>query len=371
MAELIDGNAIAAQIRLELRDRVREMQDTLGVTPGLAVILVGERRDSATYVRSKKKACAEVGIASFGFDYPADITEEELLNKIDELNNGKSPFSSSCSQIPKSFHSILKLLNPFLSPSLSLSLSRSVDDKVNGILVQLPLPGHINEGRVLNRISQEKDVDGLHPLNVAQLANTKTHAPGRSTWSFDNINFHVSCTPQGCIELLDRSGVAIEGKEAVVIGRSNIVGIPVALLLMQRNATVTIAHSRTQNIEEVVRRADIVVAAVGRAEMVKGSWIKPGAVVIDVGINSVDDPSDKRGYRLVGDANFNECRLVASKITPVSLSFYGILSLNLFIGSWWSWSNDHCNVVKKYCQWYKKKGFRECLQINFINCFIK
>jgi 5,10-methylene-tetrahydrofolate dehydrogenase/methenyl tetrahydrofolate cyclohydrolase len=191
------------------------------------------------------------------------------------------------------------------------------DPKVNGILVQLPLPPHINENAVIHRITQEKDVDGLHPLNVAQLANTKTHAPGRSTWSFDSIDFHVSCTPQGCIELLDRYGVSIEGKEAVVIGRSNIVGIPVAMLLMQRNATVTIAHSRTKDIEGVVRRADIVIAAVGRAEMVKGSWIKPGAVVIDVGINSVDDPSDKRGYRLVGDADFTGCKEVASKITPV------------------------------------------------------
>lgn len=192
-----------------------------------------------------------------------------------------------------------------------------IDPKVHGILVQLPLPPHINENTVLFKIKPEKDVDGLHPLNVAQLANTKTHAPGRTSWSFDAIDFHVSCTPQGCIELLDRSGVTIEGKEAVVIGRSNIVGIPVALLLMQRNATVTIAHSRTKNIEATVRRADIVIAAVGRAEMVKGSWIKPGAVVIDVGINSVDDPSDKRGYRLVGDVDFAECREIASKITPV------------------------------------------------------
>jgi 5,10-methylene-tetrahydrofolate dehydrogenase/methenyl tetrahydrofolate cyclohydrolase len=200
------------------------------------------------------------------------------------------------------------------SPSF---LSFSSDPEVNGILVQLPLPPHINESKILNRISQEKDVDGLHPLNVAQLANTKTHAPGRSTWSFDTINFHVSCTPQGCIELLDRSGVSIEGSEAVVIGRSNIVGIPVALLLMQRNATVTIAHSRTKNIEQVVGRADIVICAVGRAEMVRGSWLKPGAVVIDVGINSVEDANDKRGYRLVGDANFSECKEVASKITPV------------------------------------------------------
>ena len=170
---------------------------------------------------------------------------------------------------------------------------------------------------MLDAIAKDKDVDGLHPLNVAELANTKTHAPGRSAWSFDSINFHVSCTPQGCIELLDRSGVTIEGKNAVVIGRSNIVGIPVALLLMQRNATVTIAHSRTKDIEDVVRRADIVIAAVGRAEMVKGSWIKPGAVVIDVGINSVDDPTDKRGYRLVGDVAFEECKQNASLITPV------------------------------------------------------
>ena len=147
----------------------------------------------------------------------------------------------------------------------------------------------------MDRIRQDKDVDGLHPLNVAQLASTKTHAPGRCAWSFDAIDFHVSCTPQGCIELLDRSGVVIEGKEAVVLGRSNIVGIPVALLLMQRNATVTIAHSRTVDIESTIRRADIVVAAVGRAEMVRGSWLKPGAVVIDVGVNSVDDPTDKRG----------------------------------------------------------------------------
>jgi len=277
-AELIDGNATAAQVRVELKEAVKNLQESLGVTPGLAVILVGDRRDSATYVRSKKKACAEIGVTSFGFDYPATITEEELIAKIDELN---------------------------------------ADPAVNGILVQLPLPPHIHEANVLNRIKQEKDVDGLHPLNVAQLANTKTHAPGRGAWSFDTIDFHVSCTPQGCIELLDRYGVSIEGKDAVVIGRSNIVGIPVALLLMQRNATVTIAHSRTKNIEEVVRRADIVVAAVGRAEFVKGSWIKPGAVVIDVGINSVDDASDKRGYRLVGDVDFEGCRAVASKITPV------------------------------------------------------
>mmetsp|Transcript_21803 Transcript_21803/g.49372 ORF Transcript_21803/g.49372 Transcript_21803/m.49372 type:complete len:313 (+) Transcript_21803:82-1020(+) len=278
MATLIDGTATAATIRQELKVKVDQLKDTYGVVPGLAVILVGERRDSATYVRSKKRACAEIGVESFGIDYPADVTQEELVAKILELN---------------------------------------ADPRVNGILVQLPIPPHIDEPTVLNAIQQDKDVDGLHPLNVAQLANTKTHAPGRSAWSFDNINFHVSCTPQGCIELLDRHGVVIEGTNAVVLGRSNIVGIPVALLLMQRNATVTIAHSRTKDIEAVVRGADIVVCAVGRAEMVRGSWIKAGAVVIDVGINSVDDASVKKGYRLVGDANFAECKEVASQITPV------------------------------------------------------
>lgn len=275
---LIDGNVIAAQIRVELQSTVKEIQETLGVTPGLAVVLVGARRDSATYVRMKKKACAEVGVTSFGIDFPAEVSQEELIAKLDELNK---------------------------------------DPLVHGILVQLPLPAHLNEHEVLDRISQEKDVDGLHPLNVAQLANTKTHAPGRAAWSFDSIDFHVSCTPQGCIELLDRSGVVIEGKEAVVLGRSNIVGIPVALLLMHKNATVTIAHSRTKNLEETIGRADIVVAAVGRPEMVKGSWLKPGCVLIDVGINSKDDPTDKRGYKLVGDADFDSCKEVASQITPV------------------------------------------------------
>jgi len=195
----------------------------------------------------------------------------------------------------------------------------NADPKINGILVQLPLPKHINEDKVLDCISQDKDVDGLHPLNVYNLAHTSTHVgpSGRKEFSFATIDFHVSCTPQGCIELLDRSGVKIEGANAVVMGRSNIVGIPVALLLMQRNATVTIAHSRTKDIATVVGGADIVVAAVGRAETLKGGWLKPGAVVIDVGINSVDDPSDKRGYRLVGDAEFDTCKDVASKITPV------------------------------------------------------
>ena len=254
------------------------MKEQYGTEPGLAVVLVGARKDSATYVRMKHKACSEIGIRSISVDLPTETTQEEIMAEVQKLD---------------------------------------ADPTVHGILVQLPLPPHVDEASVLNCISQEKDVDGLHPLNVANLANTKTHAPGKSAWSFDSIDFHVSCTPQGCIELLDRSGIVIEGKDAVVLGRSNIVGIPVALLLMQRNATVTIAHSRTQNIEEVIRRADIVVAAVGRAEMVQGSWLKPGCVVIDVGINSKDDATKKAGYRLVGDVHYDSCASVASMITPV------------------------------------------------------
>lgn len=185
-----------------------------------------------------------------------------------------------------------------------------------GILVQLPLPAHIDEATILSAISPDKDVDGLHPLNVALLAKGKDTRSGLA-FSLNTINYHIACTPQGCIELLERYGVDIQGKNAVVLGRSNIVGIPVALLLMHKNATVTIAHSKTQNLPEVLGRADIVVAAVGRPEMVKGSWLKPGCVLIDVGINSVDDSTDKRGYRLVGDAETSSCREVASLITPV------------------------------------------------------
>lgn len=278
MATKIDGTAIAKNIREELKVSVDAMKEKFGVEPGLAVVLVGERRDSATYVRMKKKACAEIGIRSVGIDLRVEVSQAELIQHIDDLN---------------------------------------ADPSINGILVQLPLPPHIDEQAVLDRIAQEKDVDGLHPLNAAQLTNTKTHAPGKTAWAFDNINFHIACTPQGCIELLDRSGVEIEGKEAVVLGRSNIVGIPVAMLLMQRNATVTIAHSRTANLEETLRRADIVVAAVGRAQMVQGSWLKPGCVVIDVGINSIDDATKKSGYRLVGDVDYESCAAVASQITPV------------------------------------------------------
>ena len=265
-AELIDGKAIAATIRAEIKAEVEAMQAETGRVPGLATVLVGQRKDSQTYVRMKKRACAEVGITSFGHDLPADISQADLLKLVKDLN-----------------------ANP----------------DVHGILVQLPLPDHIDDEEILGAVSLEKDVDGFHPINIGRLS-MKRRAP-----------LFVPCTPKGCIELLDRTGVKIEGKQAVVLGRSNIVGLPAAMLLLHRNATLTVCHSRTQNLPDVVRQADILVAAVGRAEMVKGDWIKPGAVVIDVGVNAVDDPSREKGYRLVGDVAFDEAKEVASAITPV------------------------------------------------------
>lgn len=265
-AQLIDGTQIAAVIHNEVKLAVEAMKVKTGKVPGLATVLVGDRKDSQAYVKMKKKACAKVGMNSFGQDLPGDITPGELLEKVRELN-----------------------ANP----------------DVHGILVQLPLPGHIDEEDILSAISLEKDVDGLHPINIGRLS-MKRREP-----------LFVPCTPKGCIELLDRTGVQIEGKQAVVLGRSNIVGLPVAMLLLHRNATVTICHSRTKNLPDVVRQADILVAAVGRVEMVRGDWVKPGAVVIDVGMNSVDDPSSEKGYRLTGDVAFAEVKEVASAITPV------------------------------------------------------
>eukprot|EP00903_Cladosiphon_okamuranus_P010477 g9913.t1 len=274
-AKIIDGKATAAAIRAELKTEVEaNLRSTGGPPPGLAVVLVGDRRDSATYVRMKKKACDEIGVSSFGFDFPEDVTQEALLACVGELNTRPD---------------------------------------VHGILVQLPLPKHIEEQAVLQAITPSKDVDGLHPANVAALCTGWTRAPE----SLKDLDFHVPCTPQGCIELLDRYGVEIAGKRAVVLGRSNIVGMPVSMLLMHRDATVTMTHSKTADIASVVREADIVVCAAGRAEMVKADWIKPGAVVIDVGINSLDDPTTKKGYRLVGDVDFKGAIEVAAKITPV------------------------------------------------------
>jgi 5,10-methylene-tetrahydrofolate dehydrogenase/methenyl tetrahydrofolate cyclohydrolase len=272
----IDGKAVAEIIRQELKGEVDQMSHQ----PGLAVILVGARRDSQTYVKMKKKACAECGIASYGYDFEDTADEQDIIAKILELN---------------------------AMPT------------VHGILVQLPLPKHMDEHKVLDLILPEKDVDGLHPVNVAKLSSTATHiGNSKVNWShLNSIPFPLPCTPQGCIELLDRSGVVISGKRAVVVGRSNLVGMPVAMLLMHRDATVTIVHSKTANPEQVVAEADIVVAAVGRAFLVKKEWIKPGAVVIDVGINSVDEPESKKGYRLVGDVDYDGVKEVASQVTPV------------------------------------------------------
>lgn len=265
-AALIDGKAIAATIREEIRKDVQALKARHGHVPGLATVLVGQRKDSETYVRMKKKACAEVGIHSFGHELPEEVSQGALLEIVARLN---------------------------------------ADPQVHGILVQLPLPAAIDDEAVLAAISIEKDVDGFHPLNIGRLS-MKRRDP-----------LYVPCTPRGCIELLDRSGIDIAGKHAVVLGRSNIVGLPVAMLLLHRNATLSVCHSRTADLPALVRQADILVAAVGRPEMVKGDWIKPGAAVIDVGVNAVDDGDDPRGYRLVGDVDFEAASKVAGHITPV------------------------------------------------------
>ena len=217
-------------------------------------------------MRNKKKACDDCGIVSFGTDLPDTATEEEVLEVVKKYN---------------------------------------ADPKVHGILVQLPLPAHMDEEKILTAISIQKDVDGFHPENIGKLAMR-----GRKP------DF-VCCTPKGSVELLERSGVEISGKSAVVVGRSNIVGTPAAMLLQERNATVTVVHSRTKDPERYIREADIVVAACGVAEFVKGEWLKPGCAVIDVGINAVDDATKKRGYRLVGDVHFDSAVKVAGQITPV------------------------------------------------------
>jgi 5,10-methylene-tetrahydrofolate dehydrogenase/methenyl tetrahydrofolate cyclohydrolase len=265
-AKLIDGKAIAQEVRDGVAAVVAKRAAAGKSKPTLATVLVGDRVDSATYVKSKGKACEELGMGSVSHYLPADISQAELEKLIKSLNDDKT---------------------------------------VNGILVQLPLPSHLNEERVLQLISIEKDVDGFSPINIGRLAQK-----GREP-------LFVPCTPNGCIYLLDKMGIQIEGANAVVLGRSNIVGMPASLLLVSRNATVTICHSRTKNLPDVVRQADILIAAIGKTEMVRGDWIKTGAAVIDVGMNSKPDATKKSGYRLVGDVNFEEVKEVAGFITPV------------------------------------------------------
>ncbi len=265
-AQIIDGKILSQQVRQEAAEEVAKLVAAGMPRPGLATVLVGENPASKSYVGSKQKACAELGMESYGFHLPETATQSEVEGLVAELN---------------------------------------ADPRVNGILVQLPLPGGLIEEDVLKKISLEKDVDGFHPINIGRLAQK-----GRDP-------LFVPCTPAGCILMLDKFGVKLDGANAVVLGRSNIVGMPVALLLVRRNATVTICHSRTKNLPDVVRSADVLIAAVGRAEMVRGDWVKPGAVVIDVGINRIEDPEHPKGSRLVGDVKFDEAKEVASAITPV------------------------------------------------------
>jgi len=270
-ARIIDGKAIAEQIQQEVAKEVEELK-AKGITPGLATILVGEDPASQVYVRNKGKACEKVGIYSAQHTLPATVSEDELLKLIDVLN---------------------------------------YDQKVSGILVQLPLPKHIDEIKVLNAISPDKDVDGFHPVSVGKFFTVK---------DFDEMikqGLFLPCTPHGVIELLVRSGVDLNGQEAVVVGRSNIVGKPVAMLLLAKNTTVTICHSRTKNLGEVCRRADILVAAIGKPEFIKADMVKEGVVVIDVGVNRLSETGSEKGFRLVGDVDFEQVKEKAAMITPV------------------------------------------------------
>jgi methylenetetrahydrofolate dehydrogenase (NADP+)/methenyltetrahydrofolate cyclohydrolase len=268
MAKLIDGRAIAEQVYVALRGEIADLK-AKGVTPGLAVILVGDNSASRAYVRSKDKMCRELGLHSVKLELPASTTQTELLERVEQLNR---------------------------------------DPAVHGILVQSPPPEHIDESAIVRALDPRKDVDGFHPENVAKLV-------------LDDASGFVPCTPLGVQRLLIESQIEIAGAHVVVLGRSMIVGKPLALLLMHKNknanATVTVVHSRSRNLAEITRSADIVVAAIGRPEFVKTDYVREGAVVIDVGINRVDDTSNPRGYRLVGDVAFDEVSKKVSAITPV------------------------------------------------------
>lgn len=266
-AQIIDGKQVAADMREELKVKVAELKEQ-GIVPGLAVVLVGEDPASKSYVTAKERACEEIGIYSDDNRLSAETSQEELMAMVDKLNK---------------------------------------DPKINGILVQLPLPKHLNESEVLLAIDPNKDVDGFHPVNVGKMV------VGEETF--------LSCTPHGIIQLLLKNNVKIEGADVVIVGRSNIVGKPVANMLIQKNdkgnATVTVCHTRTKNLAEHCLRADIIIAAAGRPNTITADMVKDGVVVIDVGVNRVEDASKKRGYRLVGDVDFEAVKEKASLITPV------------------------------------------------------
>ncbi|WIW71365.1 bifunctional methylenetetrahydrofolate dehydrogenase/methenyltetrahydrofolate cyclohydrolase FolD [Anaerosinus gibii] len=259
-AKILEGKVFATQIKEEVKCDVESLKAEYGVTPGLAVIIVGENPASKVYVANKHRSCGEVGIYSAVIEMPEDTTKEQLLKKIDELNK---------------------------------------DEKIHGILVQLPLPAHISadEAEILDFIHPDKDVDGFHPINVGKLSVGQEHL--------------VPCTPLGCIKMMELAGIEIKGKNAVVIGRSNIVGKPMFNLLLSRHATVTVCHSRTKNLAEITRLADILVVAIGKPNFVTADMVKPGAVVIDVGINRIAPK------KLVGDVDFESVKEVAGAITPV------------------------------------------------------
>jgi len=264
-AQIIDGKKIAEDIRNDIQLRIAARVENNMPKPGLTTVLIGDDPASQVYVRSKHKACEVVGIQSFRFDLQADTSQKYALDLIKELNS---------------------------------------DRRIHGILVQLPLPSTFNEELVLSCIDLHKDVDGFHPINIGRLAQK-----GREP-------LYIPCTPSGVMHLLKKF-ISLDGKRAVVLGRSNIVGMPVSLLLIRENATVTICHSHTKELESIIHQADILVSAIGKPEFVRGDWVKHGAVIIDVGVNRVVDPSKKSGYRLVGDVAFSEVMEVASWVTPV------------------------------------------------------
>ena len=260
-AQILDGKAIAHKLQQQLKQRIQELQPQIGRPPGLAVVMVGDNPADAAYIRGKERACSQVGIASFGRHFPAQISQEELRQVIDELNQ---------------------------------------DRQVDGILVQLPLPNHLDSATLLQAIDPDKDVDGLHPVNLGHLVRSESGLR--------------SCTPAGVMRLLAQYQIELHSKQAVVVGRSILVGKPLALMLLEQNATVTIAHSRTQDLASVTRRADLLVTAIGQPQLIKAEMVKPGAVVVDVGISRL---ADQQGTRLVGDVDFNSVAQVARSITPV------------------------------------------------------
>lgn len=265
-AIILDGNAVAKRMRAEIASQTAAFKSEYGYAPGLGAVLAGDDPASQMYVRMKQRACEKVGIESVAHVVSSETTQAELEAIIDELNQ---------------------------------------DDRIHGILVQLPLPDGIDDESALSRVSLAKDVDGFHPINIGKLAQK-----GREPT-------FTPATPTGCMVLLEEAGATLSGANAVVLGRSNIVGMPMALMLVKANATVTVCHSRTQDIPALVKQADVVIAAIGKPDYVKGDWLKPGAVVIDVGTNRVDDPSAKKGYRWVGDVEFETAKEVASAITQV------------------------------------------------------